>query len=72
VKSGKSTALIEYAVENFENLNGVYNTLVVLSHLNYNFLDIDISSIRAFANKAKVNGPKTAARAQKLLDRLPN
>lgn len=63
--------LLNYAEGHMENQNGVYNTLVVLSHLDHRALGSDLASIRAFADKAKTIGPKTSERADKLLERLP-
>ena len=63
--------LLAYADEHIENQNGIYNSLVVLSHLDHRELRSDLSSIRAFAAKARTIGPKTAERAEKLIQRLP-
>lgn len=64
-------ALLDYANLHLDNQNGIYNTLVVLGHLNYDRLSTDIAAIRSFAEKTKDIGPKTADRAQKILERLP-
>ncbi|MGV3571423.1 MAG: patatin-like phospholipase family protein [Ramlibacter sp.] len=63
--------LISYAESHMDNGNGIYNTLVVLSHLDHRALKSDLGAIRAFAEKARSVGPKTAERSQKLLERLP-
>lgn len=64
-------ALLDYANTHLDNQNGIYNTLVVLGHLNYDRMSTDVAAIRSFAEKTKDNGPKTADRAQKILERLP-
>ena len=63
--------LITFSESHFDNSNGVYNALVALSRLDHKALNSDLASIRSFASKAKAIGPKTAERAEKLLDRLP-
>lgn len=64
--------LIKYAEKDKKNLNGIYNTLVVLSHLDYSKLgDVNYDRIRSFAESVKDNGPKTEERAEKLLASLP-
>ncbi|BAV06144.1 hypothetical protein SAMN05421788_106204 [Filimonas lacunae] len=65
-------ALLDYANKNLDNQNGIYNTLVVLSHIEYNKTTTDFIAIRGFAEKAKNIGPRIADRVQKLLDRLPD
>ncbi|WP_027360136.1 hypothetical protein [Desulforegula conservatrix] len=65
-------SLIEYARANKSNSNGIYNTLVVLSHVNYSKLEnINIQEIRDFAEKVRANGEKTSQRVDVLLKRLP-
>jgi hypothetical protein len=73
---GKNTdlvpALLDYSNTNMSNENGVYNALVLLSHLNYSALPgTDLNKIRAFAVKAADNGERTKERSLKLLARLP-
>lgn len=63
--------LLNYALGHMSNQNGVYNTLVVLSHLDHQALQSDIPSIRAFANQARAIGPRTSERSDKVLERLP-
>ena len=63
--------LIAHATANPTNLNGVYNALVVLSHLDHRALGSDLQAIRAFAASVESKGPKIAERVQKLLERLP-
>ncbi|MEN5199005.1 hypothetical protein ABE525_07265 [Pseudomonas wadenswilerensis] len=73
---GKSKELIptllNYANEHFSNDNGVYNALVVFSHLDYrNLRGADLEAIRAFASRATAEkGERTKDRASKLMDRL--
>ncbi|MBD8473407.1 hypothetical protein IFT98_06000 [Pseudomonas sp. CFBP 8770] len=64
-------ALLDYADGHKGNENGVYNTLVVLSHLNRNTLQNDSKAIKAFAESVRSVGPLTSERADKLLSRLP-
>ncbi|MEW9682571.1 hypothetical protein [Pseudomonas sp. TE50-2] len=65
-------ALLQYANDHFENDNGIYNALVVFSHLNYRSLrGVDLESIRAFASRAEgEKGPRIRDRARKLIERL--
>lgn len=64
--------LLDYASKNPSNTNGVYNTLVVLSHLDYSKIkNVDTQAIREFAENVRGKGPKTAQRVDKLLSRLP-
>jgi hypothetical protein len=65
------TSLIDYANNHKDNQNGIYNTLVVLGHLNYSTVPADLQSIRSFAAQVVNNGPKSADRVDKLLKRLP-
>jgi len=64
-------SLLEYAYNHLDNQNGIYNTLVVLGHLDYRNVSRDIQAIRVFAEKTRNNGPKTSERVDKLLQRLP-
>jgi len=63
--------LLNYAAGHMDNPNGVYNTLVVLSHLDHRALRSDVAAIRKFANQAKAIGPRTSERSDKVLERLP-
>ncbi|MGH8557192.1 MAG: hypothetical protein ACRESZ_06960 [Methylococcales bacterium] len=65
--------LLHYAERHMDNQNGVYNTLVVLSHLDNQALPLwsDLESIRTFANQARAIGPKTSERSDKVLEWLP-
>lgn len=66
------SALLEHSNLNLGNENGIYNSLVLFSHLNYStFPDADINGIRSFAIKASENGDRTKERSLKLLARLP-
>jgi hypothetical protein len=65
-------SLLKYANNHLDNANGIYNTLVVFSHLNYNKVPQEaLLSIRSFAEQTRNNGSKTADRVTKLLKRLP-
>jgi hypothetical protein len=63
--------LLSYARKNMGNQNGIYNTLVVLSHLNKSQLKPHVADIQAFAREAEPMGPRIKQRVDKLLDRLP-
>ncbi len=64
--------LLESARKNPQNLNGIYNTLVLLSHLNYSMLpSAHFSEIRAFAESVRSRGSKISERVDVLLQRLP-
>lgn len=63
--------LINYAEGHMDNQNGVYNALVVLSHLDHRKLQSDLAAIRVFANQARAIGPRTSERSDKVLERLP-
>lgn len=63
--------LIDYAESHPDNSNGVYNSLVLLSHLDYSRIDPDLDQIQEFALQARATGPRTAERADKLVARLP-
>ena len=54
------------------NANGIYNALVVLSHMNAAALGPHAKEIRAFAEKSKAIGPRVAARAAILELRIKN
>lgn len=63
-------SLITYARENVDNENGVYNALVVLSHIDLKKLNADFTTVRSFAESVRKNGSKTSERVDKLLARL--
>lgn len=63
--------LLRVAEANPQNDNGIYNTLVVLSHMNADSLRPHSREIRAFAEASKSAGPRVAERANTLLRRLP-
>jgi chromosome segregation ATPase len=63
--------LLTYARANVSNQNGVYNTLVVLSHLNKAQLKPHVAEIQGFAKDVEPIGPRIKERADKLVGRLP-
>ncbi len=63
--------LLSYARANINNQNGIYNTLVVLSHLNKAQLKPHVAEIQAFAKYVETMGPRIKERVDKLLIRLP-
>lgn len=64
--------LIEYGDSHMDNQNGIYNTLVVLSHINLRDRPSqEIQRIKNFAGRARSNGARTSERVDKLLSRLP-
>lgn len=65
-------SLLQYANTHRSNMNGIYNALVVLSHVDHSKIrDIDIGAIKSFAESVRNNGPKTAQRVDVLKSRLP-
>jgi len=63
--------LLTYARAHRDNQNGIYNTLVVLSHLNKAQLRPHVADIQAFAREVEPMGPRIKERIDKLLIRLP-
>jgi hypothetical protein len=63
-------ALLDYSYKHLDNANGIYNSLVVLSRIDYKKVPRDVQAVRAFANRTKNNGPNTADRVKKLLERI--
>jgi hypothetical protein len=57
--------------QNPQNANGVYNSLVVLSHMNADALKKDSAEIRKVAESSKRIGPRVSERAGKLITRIP-
>jgi hypothetical protein len=64
--------LLDYARTHADNDNGTYNTLVVLSHIDRSSLRAHKAAIASYAESVKPQGPRIAARAAKVLDRLPD
>lgn len=62
--------LLRYAQQHLSNGNGVYNTLVVLSHIDKAALKTNEEAVRQFAEQARSVGPRTSERADKMLARL--
>jgi TolA-binding protein len=63
--------LLSYARANMSNQNGIYNTLVVLGHLNKTQLKPHVAEIQSFAKEVEPAGPRIKERADKLVGRLP-
>lgn len=63
--------VLDFASANTDNLNGVYNSLVLLSHMKPDALKPHKKAIIAFSRAVEKNGSKTKARAEKLRSRLP-
>lgn len=63
--------VLEVARENPQNANGIYNALVVLSHMNASSLAPYSEEIRAFAESSQTIGPRVSERARTLIGRLP-
>jgi hypothetical protein len=64
--------LLSYARTRTDNEDGIYNTLVVLSHINRGErLRPYVDEIRQFAQSVESIGPRIKGRVAKLLDRLP-
>lgn len=65
-------SLLRYASSNKSNSNGIYNTLIVLSHIDYSKQkDANLDQIKSFAESVRANGEKTSQRVDVLLGRLP-
>lgn len=63
-------ALISFARQHLDNENGIYNTLVLLSHMNRDVIKRRKDEILAFAAEAEKNGSRSKERADKLRSRL--
>ena len=63
--------LIANARDNKTNADGIYNTLVFLSHMNRDSLRPHRTEIRRFSEEMESIGPRTKARAEILRSRLP-
>ncbi|MVN77533.1 hypothetical protein GO988_14450 [Hymenobacter sp. HMF4947] len=63
--------LIKRAEAEPSNLNGLYNTLVVLAHLSPLPPGTDVEAVRAFAQANRGKGSRIKERVDKLLERLP-
>ena len=64
--------ILAVAREDPSNANGIYNALVVLSHMNAASLRPYRAEIIAFAEQAKRIGPRVADRAGTLIGRVPS
>lgn len=64
-------SLISRAQADPSNLNGLYNTLVVLAHLSPLPPGTNVGAVRAFAQANRGKGPRINDRVDKLLERLP-
>ena len=62
--------VIAYARLNPDNENGVYNTVVLLSHMNRDTIKEEKEEITKFSREAESIGPKTKERAATLRSRL--
>jgi hypothetical protein len=62
--------LISFARQNPDNENGVFNTLVLLSHMNRDTIKKKKVEILEFSSVAERNGSRTKERADKLRSRL--
>lgn len=63
-------ALVEFATQNRDNSNGVYNTVVVLNEFSPSALQAHKQEVLNFLEVAKTTGSKTAAKATALVTRL--
>jgi len=63
-------ALVDFATQNMDNSNGVYNTVVVLNEFSRATLEAHRQTVLEFLEAAKEIGPKTAARVETLVKRL--
>ena len=63
--------VLEAVQQNPKNANGIYNALVVLSHMNARVLTPYREQIEAFVASSQQVGPRVAERARTLNNRLP-
>ena len=63
--------VLEAVKQNPKNANGVYNALVVLSHMNASVLTPYRDQIEAFVASSQLVGPRVAERGRTLNNRLP-
>jgi hypothetical protein len=63
-------ALVEFATQNRDNSNGVYNTVVVLNEFSLRALEAHKEQVLKFIELAKATGSKTEAKAVALAKRL--
>ncbi|HYG81142.1 MAG TPA: tetratricopeptide repeat protein, partial [Pyrinomonadaceae bacterium] len=63
--------LLSYARARTGNQDGIYNTLVVLSHINRERLRPYVAQITDFARAVESIGPRIKERVDKLLSRMP-
>jgi hypothetical protein len=63
-------ALVDFATQNRDNSNGVYNTVVVLNEFSLRALQAHKQEVLDFLEVAKTTGSKTAAKAKALGMRL--
>jgi hypothetical protein len=63
-------ALVDFATQNRDNSNGVYNTVVVLNEFSPRALQAHKQGVLNFIEVAKATGSKTAAKATALVQRL--
>jgi hypothetical protein len=63
-------SLVEFATENKENSNGIFNTVVVLNAFSINALQASKLQVLQFIKLAKATGPKTEEKAVALEKRL--
>ena len=62
--------LVEFATQNRENSNGIYNTVVVLNEFSLRALEAHKEQVLKFIELAQAKGSKTEARATALAKRL--
>jgi hypothetical protein len=62
--------MVDFALANFSNDNGIYNTAVVLADFSNEALTANRAKVIAFAERTKSKGPKTAETANRLLSVL--
>ncbi len=63
-------ALITFAMQNKDNANGVYNSVVVLNEFSLRALQAQKAEVLKFVDVAKGTGAKTAAVANVLAGRV--
>lgn len=62
--------LVDFANQNMDNKNGVYNTVVVLSEFSDQALEVHKQKVLNFLKRARAIGSKTEAKSNALIRRL--
>lgn len=69
--SGIVPEVLSFARDHLENENGIYNSLVFLSHMKSEALRPNVSAIESFCKEVENIGPRIRQRVETLRSRLP-